>query len=105
MTTWAVILAVGIGSFVLRVTPLLVLQRATLSGSVDRIIRHAGLAAIAGLIAVSVRHAATGSSVIPTLLAVTIGTALAIRARSMLWIIGIGGGIYAGASIVLGIAG
>jgi branched-subunit amino acid transport protein len=105
MTTWAVIGAVGVGSFVLRVAPLLVLQRAMLSDPVDRTIRHAGLAAIAGLIATSMRHAAHGSSVVPTLLAVTVGAVLAFRGGSMLRIIVSGGAIYAGASVVFGVFG
>jgi branched-subunit amino acid transport protein len=105
MTTWAVIVVVGVGSFVLRVAPLLALQRAVLSGVVDRTIRHAGLAAIAGLIATSVRHAADGPAVVPTLLAVAVGTGLAVRGRSMLRIIGTGGGIYAGALVVFGVLG
>lgn len=105
MTTWVVVLAVGVGSFALRVAPLLVLQRVRLSDRVDRTIRHAGLAAMAGLIATSVRHAAQESAAAPTLLAVAFGALLAIRGGSMLRIIVSGGAIYAGAMVVSGAAG
>ena len=43
--TWLVILAVGAGSFVLRLGPLLVFERVSLSDRGDRVIRHAGMAA------------------------------------------------------------
>jgi branched-subunit amino acid transport protein len=105
MTTWAVILAVGMGSFLLRVAPLLLLQNTTLSDRADHTVRYAGLAAIAGLIATSVQHAAHGSSSVPTLLAVAAGTSLAVRGRSMVRIIAVGGAIYAGASVVFGLLG
>lgn len=105
MTTWMVVLAVGAGSFVLRVAPLLVLQRAMLSDQIDRVIRHAGTAAMAALIATSVRHAAHGSSMVPTLLAAAAGTLLAVRGASMLRIVGSGGAIYAGALVVSGAVG
>ena len=105
MTTWIAIVAVGVGSFVLRAAPLLMLQRVTLSDQVDRIIRHAGVAAIAGLIATTVRHAAHGSTTVPTLLAVAFGTWLAVRGGSMMRIIGTGGAIYAGALVAFGAIG
>lgn len=44
--TWVVILAVGAGSFVFRLTPLLVFERVSLGPRGDLIIRNAGTAAI-----------------------------------------------------------
>jgi branched-subunit amino acid transport protein len=101
MSAWLVIVAVGAGSFLFRAAPLLVLQRAKLSPSVDRSIRHAGLAAIAALIATSARHAAHGSSVAPALLAVAAGVVLGARRASMLRITLVGGGLYAAALAVV----
>jgi branched-subunit amino acid transport protein len=104
MTTWAVILAVSAGSLLFRVGPLLLLQRKRLSESSDRAIRYAGLAAIAGLIGMSVQHEAQGTSTAPTLLAVAVGAVLAARDGSILRILVVGGGSYAVALAVIGLA-
>ena len=68
--TWVVVLAVGAGSFVFRLGPLLLLQRISLTERADRVIRHAGNAAITALIVVSTKNSATGTAALPTLLAV-----------------------------------
>lgn len=101
MTTWAVMLGVGIGSYVLRIAPLMLLRRAVLSHGVDRAIGHAGVAAIAGLIATSVRHTGDGTAASPTLLAVALGTVLAVRGTAMLRIIVAGATLYYGATLVV----
>lgn len=101
MTTWLVILAVGAGSLVLRAGPLLALRSAQLSARADRTIRHAGLAAIAALTATAARHAADGPDMAPTLLALGAGGFLAYRKVSLLKIIAVGVGIYAGGTLVL----
>ncbi len=59
--TWLVILAVGAGSFVFRLGPLLAFQRIALTERGERVIRHAGTAAITALIMVSTKHSATGT--------------------------------------------
>ena len=100
---WAVLLAVGVGSFLFRLGPLLVLRNVVLSEQTDRSIRHAGLAAIAALIALSTRQAAQGASLLPVLLAVGVGVALAAGRASMLRLIVVGGGVYAGAIVVIGL--
>jgi branched-subunit amino acid transport protein len=101
VSTWLVILAVGAGSFAFRLVPLLVLQRATLSERTDRVIRHAGTAAIAALIALSTRQAAQQGTMVPAMLAVGAGVVLAARRASMLQIIVVGGALYAAGVIVL----
>jgi branched-subunit amino acid transport protein len=93
--TWLVILAVGAGSFVFRLGPLLALQRIVLSERGDRVIRHAGTAAITALITVSTKHSATGTAAVPTVLAVAAAVVLAARGASMLRLLVCGGGIYA----------
>ena len=60
--TWVVVLAVGAGSFVFRLGPLLLLQRISLTERADRVIRHAGTAAITALIVVSTKNSATGTA-------------------------------------------
>ena len=79
--TWVVVLAVGAGSFVFRLGPLLLLQRISLTERADRVLRHAGNAAITALIVVSTKNSATGTAAMPTLLAVAAGVVLAARGR------------------------
>ena len=102
--TWLVILAVGAGSYVFRLGPLLVLERNPLGERADRAIRHAGTAAIAALIAVSTRHGAVGDLTGPTLLAVAAGLVLAALDASMVRLLAIGGAVYAGSDILLHLA-
>ena len=99
--TWMVILAVGAGSFVFRLGPLLAFERITLSERGDRMVRNAGTAAITALIVGATKHSATGSATVPTLLAVAVGLVLAARGGSILRLLVCGGGIYAGSVIVL----
>jgi branched-subunit amino acid transport protein len=95
IVTWVVVLAVGAGSFVFRLAPLLLLQRISLTERADRVIRHAGTAAITALIVVSTKSSATGTATLPTVLAVAAGVVLAAGGVSMLRLVVCGGGIYA----------
>jgi branched-subunit amino acid transport protein len=99
--TWIVILAVGAGSFVFRLGPLLVLERITLTDRGDRVIRHAGTAAITALIVVTTKHSANDGSVIPTLLAVAVAIVYAARGASMVRLLVCGGATYACSAIVV----
>jgi branched-subunit amino acid transport protein len=103
--TWLVILAVGAGSFLFRLGPLLAFQRIVLTERGDRVIRHAGMAAITALITVSTKHSATGNAVAPTVLAVAAAVVLAARGASMLRLLVWGGGIYAGTVIAIELLG
>ena len=99
--TWLVILAVGAGSFAFRLGPLLVFERISLTERGDRVIRHAGTAAITALIVTTTKHSASGGSVVPTLLGVGVGVVLAARGASMLRLLLFGGAAYACSAIVL----
>jgi branched-subunit amino acid transport protein len=101
--TWAVIVAVGLGSFVFRVGPLLLLERVSLGERGDRLVRHAGTSAITALIVVSTRTAATGNATVPAVVAVAVATVLAARGASMLRLLILGGGVYVGALVVAGL--
>jgi branched-subunit amino acid transport protein len=101
--TWVVILAVGAGSFVFRLGPLLVFERISLTEQGDRAIRHAGTAATTALIVVTTKHSATGGAVIPTMLAVAVAAVLAARGASMLRLLLIGGATYACSAMVIGL--
>jgi len=97
--TWIVVLAVGVGSYLFRVGPLLAVQRMTLSPQAERVLRHAGTAAITG------KQSAAGGSALPTILALAAGIGLACRGASMTRILFVGGALYAGVAVVTGLLG
>jgi branched-subunit amino acid transport protein len=103
MMTWLVIVAVGLGSFVFRVGPQLLVERVTLSERSDRLVRDGGAAAITALIVVSTRQSASGNATVPTVLAVAVGVVLAARGASMLRLLVCGGSVYACATLVTGL--
>jgi branched-subunit amino acid transport protein len=103
MSTWIAVVLVGLGSFVFRLGPLLLLERRQLTEGADRAIRHAGTAAITALIAVSTVHSAAGGNALPTLAAVAVALLLAARGMSMLRTVLLGGAVYAAITIVLGL--
>ena len=103
--TWIVVLAVGLGSYLFRVGPLLAIQRMTLSPQVERVVRHAGTAAITALIVVAGKQSAAGGSALPTILALAAGIGLACRGASMTRILFVGGALYAGVAVVTGLLG
>jgi branched-subunit amino acid transport protein len=90
---WLAILGVGVGSYLLRVIPLVVLPRVSLPPSFDRVVRHAGLAAVTALLVASISGQASGD-VRPTLVAVLVASVLAIRGVSMLYVVSVGGLVY-----------
>jgi branched-subunit amino acid transport protein len=59
VTTWLVMTAVGVGSYVLRAAPVVLDARWLRSRRVEQAIAHAGTAALAALIAVGLRRSAT----------------------------------------------
>jgi branched-subunit amino acid transport protein len=99
--TWVVIIAVGVGSFAFRLVPLLVFQKVTLSERGDRLIRDAGTAAIAALIAISARQSATTGETLPTILALAVAIVLAARGASIFLLLVCGGATYAGSVVVM----
>ena len=99
--TWLVILAVGAGSFLFRVTPLLLLGRVPLGPRAEGAVRHAGLAAITALVVLGTRQAATGAATIPALAAVLVGVVAAARRASMPRLLAYGGATFAGALLVV----
>lgn len=104
MSTWLVIVAVGLGSFVLRLAPLLALERVRLGPRVERLVANAGTAAITALIATSTREAASGRVPVAVVAAVLVGGVLAARRWTMPKILLAGGGVYAGLALVAAVA-
>jgi branched-subunit amino acid transport protein len=99
--TWLAILAVGAGSFMFRLAPLMVFERITLTERGDRLIRHAGTAVITALIVMTTKHSASGGSLVPTLLAVSVGIVLAARGSSMPRLLLSGSAVYFASTIAL----
>ena len=91
--TWLAVIGVGLGSYLLRVIPLVVLPRVSVPPSFDRVVRHAGLAAVTALLVASISGQA-GGDLRPTLVAVLVASALAIRGASMLYVVLVGGLVY-----------
>jgi branched-subunit amino acid transport protein len=105
MTTWIVMIAVGAGSYLFRVGPLIALRHVALSERADRTIRHAGLAAIAALIAGTARHTSAHAPLVAVLAALGLGALLAARRASMVRILVAGGALYALLVVVIGWSG
>ena len=93
---WVVMIAVGIGSYLLRVLPLFVGGRYLGSPRAERIIGQAGTAALAALIATGLhRSAATSTDFAPTWLCAAAALAVAIRGGSMQRVLAAGAIAYA----------
>lgn len=96
MTTWLVMIGVGLGSYAFRTLPALLLRVSTLSARRERLIRDAGLAAVAALVATSTRVAADGTAGRPALVAVAAALVLAAtRQPSTIRLLAFGGAVYA----------
>ena len=103
--TWIVMIAIGLGSFGFRVGPLLLFEGVSLSPRLDRAIRHGGIAAISALVVISAKGATAGGKTIPTLVAVVPAIALAARGASLIRTLIFGSALYAGALVVMSLAG
>jgi branched-subunit amino acid transport protein len=72
MTTWVAMLCVGLGSYLLRLSPLLLARRVRWPERADRALQHAGRAALVHLVVTSVLGAAaTGPAAVVGLAAGT----------------------------------
>lgn len=98
--TWIVIVSVGIGSYALRALPIFAGGRLLASPPVERLIAHAGTAALAALIATGLRSGAVGGDAAPALVAATAALVVAIRGASMLRVLFAGAGGFAVASVL-----
>jgi branched-subunit amino acid transport protein len=100
--TWMVMLAVGVGSYVLRALPVFAGERVLTSPGVERVIGYAGTAALAALITTGLRavpHAPGEAAV-----TIAVGAAaltVAVRRGSMLRVLLAGASVYAAGSAAL----
>lgn len=94
--TWFVIIAVGVGSYLLRVLPLFVGGKHLTSPGAERVIANAGTAALAALIVTGLdRAAATSTDVIPTWVCAAAALAAAVKGWSMQRVLAVGAATYA----------
>jgi branched-subunit amino acid transport protein len=101
MTTFLAMVAVGLVSYAFRAVPLVVLDRVRVGERTERVVRHAGAAAMTALLVGSIGRGTTG--VRPEVLVATgVALLLAVRGASMLRIVLAGSAVYA---LVLAVAG
>lgn len=106
MTIWFAVLAAGLGSYLLRVLPLLLGDRLHLSPRAEEGLRHAGMGGMTALLVLgvlAVLQPASGLPVLPTLVALCVASACAALGRSMLTTVVAGAGAY-GVALLAGVA-
>jgi branched-subunit amino acid transport protein len=92
---WTVVVAVGVGSYLLRALPLVVGRRWFRSMRVAGTMAPAGTAALAALVATGLRGASSGpGQTVTVLAAAVIALAVAVRGASLLRVLAFGGTTY-----------
>ncbi len=94
MSAWIAVIAVGVGSLVFRIVPLAFADRLVGMTGVDRVLRHAGTAAVAAMAASSLDRAATTNYVPAVIVAAGVGLVLTLRGKSMLTVVAVGLVLY-----------
>ena len=90
MTAWIAIVAVGLGSYGMRVGPLLLRSRFEPPPLVDELIRHAGTAAVSALLVTSCLRVVERGPLLPVVAALAVGAVLAWRNKPMYSIVAAG---------------
>jgi len=101
---WLAIVLVGVGSYGIRVVPLLLGERMRLSERTDATLRHAAVGAMTALIMLGVKRVATepfSPDTIPVALALAISGTVALGRRSMPLVVLCGVATYGMALLVL----
>ena len=94
MSAWIAVIAVGIGSLIFRIVPLAFADRLVGMTHLDRVLRHAGTAAVAAMAASSLDRAATTIYVPGLAVAAGVGLWLTLRGKSMLTVVAMGLALY-----------
>jgi branched-subunit amino acid transport protein len=81
MTTWIAMVGVGLGSYLLRFTPLAQPRREPWPPPLDRAIRRAALAVLTALVVSGLQHHGTDGGSVGTLLAAAAAVASLVVAR------------------------
>lgn len=90
MTAWLVMVAVGLGSLAFRAVPLLAHVGAGARPGFDRVVRHASTAALTAMVVTATLGANGTGPLLPSGVAVAVGTVVAARGRSMLAVVASG---------------
>lgn len=100
MTSWIVIVVVGLASALVRVLPLVARGDSTLPPRAARAVHHAGTAAVTALVVTTAAGAAHGSMPLgAVVVAVGVGAVAAVRGRSMLVVVAVGSVVAAIAAV------
>ncbi|MFZ2013837.1 MAG: AzlD domain-containing protein [Nocardioides sp.] len=94
---WPAIVLVGLGSYVLRVVPLLLGGRLRLSQRADAALRHASVSAMTALMVLSAQRMTTSVTDLHTLavvVALAVSGGVALRGRSMFLVVVCGAATY-----------
>jgi branched-subunit amino acid transport protein len=97
MSTWIVVVVVGLGSYLLRYAPIVAVQRLTIPPVADRALRYAGPSAMAAMtVGAVLQHGRTHPPIlaIGALLAVGVAAVVATRGRSFATVVVAGMAIY-----------
>jgi branched-subunit amino acid transport protein len=101
VTAWIVVLAVGAGSYAIRLLPLLAVARTGLPRRAADLLRHAGTGALTALVVLAVLGGPGGGGVdVAVLVAVAVGALVAWSGRPMLVVVAAGAGSYLLASLL-----
>lgn len=105
MTMWLAVLLVGLGSYLLRVVPLLLGERLRLPDRVDAALGHAAVGAMTALLVTGVERTATdaGPDRVALGLALAVSGAIGLLGRSMPVVVLCGGATYGVALGVIGL--
>ncbi len=90
MSAWIAIVTVGLGSYGLRVGPLLLRSRFEPPPVVDEVIRNAGTAAVSALLVLSCLRVVERGPLLPVVTGLTVGAVLAWRSKPMYAIVAAG---------------
>ncbi len=103
MSMWLAILLVGLGSYLLRVVPLLLGERIRLSEELDATLRHAAVGAMTALLVLGAMQTAAepfSTETIAVGLALAVSLGVGFSGRSMLLVV-LSGGVTYGATLGL----
>lgn len=83
MSAWIAVIAVGLGSYGMRVGPLLLRNHFEPPAVVDDLIRYAGTAAVTALLVTSCLRVVDRGPLLPVVAALAVGSVLAWRGKPM----------------------
>ncbi len=104
MLTWIAVVLAGVGSYAMRLAPLVWGERRAIGERTQQVLRHAGMGGIAALVVYSVVGATRGGEIadlLPTLGAIAVAAILTFHGRSMTLALIIGGAVQVVGALVV----